>query len=66
MRGSNSKRFGSPPSILALTQCVFRAPKVSTRVKFARTPPLGPLSGLSTLKYVQWFLRERLALECSR
>jgi hypothetical protein len=50
IRGSNVKRFGLAVSILALTQCVLRAPKVSTRVKFARTPSPGPFSGLSTLK----------------
>jgi len=50
MRGSNTNRFGLVGSILALTQWVFLAPNVSTRVKFASTPPDGPLSGLSTLK----------------
>src|SRR5262249_47924888 len=50
MRGSNIKRLGLVGSIRALTQWVLRAPKVSTRVKFASTPSLGPLIGLSTLK----------------
>ena len=38
------------PVIVALTQWVWRAPNVSTRVKFASTPPLGRLIGLSLLK----------------
>jgi hypothetical protein len=35
---------------VALTQWLFLAPKVSTRVKFASTLPLAELSGLSSLK----------------
>ena len=50
IRGSNSNRFGSRGSIVALTQWVWRAPNVSTRVKLPSTPPLGRLIGLSTLK----------------
>ena len=51
IRGSKMKRFGSSGSIVALTQCVFLAPNVSTRVKLVSTPPpLTWLSGLSTLK----------------
>jgi hypothetical protein len=49
-RGSNTNRLGSVGSIVALTQCVLRAPKVSTRVKLASTPPSGRLIGLSALK----------------
>ena len=50
IRGWNSNRLGSSGLIVALTQWVCRAPKVSTRVKFASTPPLGRLIGLSILK----------------
>src|SRR5262245_5344869 len=39
IRGSNTKRFGLRGSMRALTQWVLREPKVSTRVKFASTPP---------------------------
>ena len=51
IRGSKTKTLGSCASIRALTQCVLRAPNVSTRVKFVRTPPpVVRLRGLSTLK----------------
>jgi len=41
----NSNRFGSFGSIVALTQWLFVAPKVSTRMKLASTLPLSELSG---------------------
>lgn len=50
IRDSNTNRLGLFGSIVALTQWLLRAPKVSTRVKFATTPPFGPLRGLSILK----------------
>jgi len=39
MRGSKTNTFGLFGSMVALTQCVFLAPNVSTRVKFVSTPP---------------------------
>src|SRR5262249_43694003 len=51
IRGSKTNRFGSVTSIVARTQCVLRAPNVSTRVKFVSTPPpVERFSGLSILK----------------